>query len=207
MNEEDGLLPTDDEADELVGTALATLNLALDGELRPLTPAVFVPPGVRLAFAENSTAREILAEQIAKAGGGTVSYDDEVLRIHREVDPVGMANAIVQGMAIPVYVPQAGGGVKVSYVSVSTRERMKLLHKLVDRVLPPSSPRKSGKKDADEMAKDDPMGFLNAVERAAAHARARLNGARVLDATPEPRDTSYDENDLVDDGSKTDNHK
>lgn len=199
LEDEDAVLPKE-EADKLVSTALTTLNLALDGELRPLTPAVFVPPGVRLHFAENRTAREIIAEECAKAGGGTISYDDEVLRIHREVDPVGMANAIVSGMAIPVYVPQAAGGVKVSYIQVSTRERMKLLHKLMDRVLPPSSPRKAKGKDADELAKDDPIGFLAAVERAASLARHRMANARVV----EHEDPSYDEQAMVNDDPEAD---
>ena len=202
MDDEEDTLP-EDEAKKLVGTALKTLELALDGELRPLTPAVFVPPGVRLHFAENRTSREIIAEECAKAGGGTVTYEDEILRIQQEVDPIGMANAIVSGMSIPVYVPQVGGGVKVSYVQVATRERMKILHKLMDRVLPPSSPRKAkGGKDPDELAKEDPIGFLAAVERAASLARARMGGATIIEGTShETQDQSYEESDLVEDGA------
>jgi hypothetical protein len=199
MDDEEDLLP-EDEAKKLVGTALKTLELALDGELRPLTPAVFVPPGVRMHFAENRTAREIIEEECRKAGGGVPTYEDDILRIQQEVDPIGMANAIVSGMSIPVYVPQVGGGVKVAYVQVSTRERMKILHKLMDRVLPPSSPRKAKGKDADEMSKDDPIGFLAAVERASALARARMAGATFVEGTvSEPRDPSYEESDLVED--------
>lgn len=207
MDDEEDLLP-DDEAKKLVGTALKTLELALDGELRPLTPAVFIPPGVRVHFAENRTAREIIEEECKKAGGGVPSYEDDILRIQQEVDPIGMANAIVSGMSIPVYVPQAGGGVKVAYVQISTRERMKILHKLMDRVLPPSSPRKAkGGKDADEMSKDDPIGFLAAVERASALARARMNGATFIEAKAETRDPSYEESDLVEDDPEADHNR
>ena len=206
-DEEEALLP-DDEAKEIVRQQMTQLTLALDGELRPLTPAVYVPPGVRLQFAETKTEREIIAEEIAKkAAGGVVTYEDEILRINREVDPVGMAIAIVQGMQIPVYVPQQGGGVKMGAVAVSTRERMKLLHKLLDRQLPPSSPRKPPKDDPSDKAKSDPFGFLNAVERAAALARQRLSQARIIDAVPETRDTNYEESDLIEHDPQTDHHE
>ena len=206
-DEESDLLP-DDEAKEIVKQQMTQLTLALDGELRPLTPAVYVPPGVRVQFAENKTEREILIEELAKkAAGGEVTYDDEILRIKREVDPVGMAIAIVQGMQIPVYVPQAGGGVKFSAVAVSTRERMKLLHKLLDRQLPPSSPRKPQKDDPNDAAKSDPFGFLGAVERAAALARHRLSQARIVNAEVETRDPTYEESDLIENVTQADHHE
>lgn len=198
--DEDDFLSQDDDTGAAASTALANLELALDGPLRPLTPAVFIPPGMRVALAGTGTERQILEEAIAK-GFGRATYEDQLLRIDRDVDPVGMAIAIVQGMAIPVYVPQAGGGVKVSYVSVSTRERMKLLNKLLDRTLPPQSPVKPGKKP-EELAAEDPIGFLSAVQRAATLARQRMQEARVVDATslpnPETRDPEYDEASLVD---------
>lgn len=197
---------TDEEEDELVGeeasTALQRLELALDGDLRPQTPAVFIPPGLRVLLAGNAIEREIIRDELDKTFSKP-SFEDNVLRIEREVDPIGMAIAIVQGASIPVYVPK-DGGVTVKYVSVSTRERMKLLNKLADRVLPASSPRKSAKDDQPD-PKDDPIGFIAMVQRGAEMARAIMNGATVVEATPvETRDPNYEESNLADDGAETD---
>ena len=195
----------EDEEEELVdeeaSTALQRLELALDGDLRPLTPAVFIPPGVRLMLAGNGVERSIISEELDKTFGKP-SFDDNILRIEREVDPIGMAIAIVQGASIPVYVPN-GNEVKVKYVQVSTRERMKLLHKLADRVLPAASPRKIGKPNDQPDAATDPVGFIAMVQRGAEMARAIMGNAKVIEAQPvEPQ---YQEDSAASDDAEADN--
>lgn len=181
---------------EAVKTTLVALDLALDGDLRLQAPAVFIPPGVRPAFAQNRIEREILEERL-KESFGSVDYENQLLRIERDLDPIGMAIAIAQGMAIPVFVPDAKGGVKVSYVQPSTRERMKVLHKLIDRAMPAKSPVKTPEAKPPGEGGTDPVAFLALVQRAAQLARETMNGATLIDASAETRDASYVETDLV----------
>lgn len=172
---------------------LKQLEKALGGELTPLAPAVFVPPGVRMHLVDNRVARGVI-ENALKETYKLPTVDEQVVRIQREVDPIGMAMAIVQGMAIPVYVPK-DGGVIVKYVQVSTRERMKLLKDLMGRVLPAEAPRKPAKPEDPNAGSLNPSSFLAMVEDAAKLARQRM-----IDVAPRnitPPDKSYREADLV----------
>lgn len=150
-------------ASEAVSSILSALSLPTGDVM--LTPAVFIPPGVRLALAENPTQRELLQEKL-QAGWKPPTIEEDRLRIQKELDPIGMAIAIAQGMSIPVYVPQAGGQVKVTYVQVPTKTRIQILRMLADRASPVPS-RVGGKKDGNPALEGAAQSFLAMVERAA----------------------------------------
>lgn len=179
--------------------ALKQLEAALQGDLRPLAPAVFIPPGVRALLADNRVARDAIAHHLNETFKPPTVQDD-VVRIQRDLDPIGMAIAIAQGMAIPVYVPQ-DKGIVVKYVQVSTRERLKLLNRLMDRVLPAESPRKPGKPE-DPQGVLNPNTFLDMVRQAADLANQRRIELQPRNITPSP-DPSYREADFVE---QTTNH-
>lgn len=184
---------------DAAGEALVSVVRAMDaqpGDIQ-LVPAVYVPPGLRIALADNRTQREIMGE-LLDAGWTPPTFEDEKLRIQQQLDPVGMAIAIAQGMALPVYQPQADRSVKVSYVQVKLSERIKVMNKLLDRVMPaPTGAQKKPKENDD--GKTDPHAFLAMVQRAGEIAQHALANARIVnaDAAVVEADASDEEEDAI----------
>lgn len=175
-DDEDELL--DDDTDEQVEEKVEALLVALDGAgvLPPPTPTAFVPPGLRAAMADNYHLKQSINEQLA-AQFNPPTIDEIKARVHRELDPIGMAIAIAQGMTIPVYFIKDGMP-QVKYIQVGNRERLSILKKLMDLV---TRTEKSEKETRSPL--DDPSNahaFLAMAKRAGQVAEQALSKARII---------------------------
>lgn len=168
---------TDDQVEEKVKGLVLALTLD-NGALPPITPAVFTPPGLLKAMADNPILRDHIDAQLVEAMK-PITMDDMRARVHRELDPMGMAIAIAQGLSIPVYTTK-GATVEVKYVQVGMRERLSILKKLMEFVTDDSAAKQKQKQSIDNPG--DAHAFLAMVKRAGQVADQALRDVRIINA-------------------------
>lgn len=105
-----------------------------------IPPAVYLPPAIR-------------GKQVQVTYKGTratpVSIQDNMARINMEVDPIGQLSAIANGQPLAFFEVDETGKVTVSYATASMTQRISILHRLADKVLPKISvTKKVDEKDA-----------------------------------------------------------